>query len=102
VPEHTASFKFVVPVIEDLVSLGFRATLEAPRRISEESDERTRTAVVADAALSGAVRNLGLRYTLGVYNLADWQYTVPTASYTTGVSPQKGRTFLFDLVWTGP
>lgn len=102
VPEHAASFKCVVPLVEELVSLGFRAALEAPRRFASDDDRRTGTAVVADATLSGAVRKLGLRYTLGVYNMADWHYQTPAPSYSPiGTAPQKGRTLLFDLLWTG-
>jgi outer membrane receptor for ferrienterochelin and colicins len=107
VPDHLASFKMVVPLVEDLASLGLRAALEAPRRVQPEDDEgdsdddrRTDAAVVADLTLSGAVRRLGLRYTLGVYNIADWQYSLPAPSHPSGTALQKGRTFLFDVSWT--
>ncbi len=100
VPEHMAAVKLVAPVIEDIASLGLRAVVEAPRRISQEDDRRTPTAMIADLTLSGVIRRVGLRYTLGVYNVADWRYSLPSPTYASGVAPQKGRTFLFDLMWT--
>ena len=101
VPEHLASVRAVVPVVRDIVSLGFRATLESPRRVRFHADERTRPAVVADATLSGALSSVGLRYVLGVYNLADWRYEVPVDStFASRTMPQNGRRFLFNLQYT--
>lgn len=100
VPEHTAAAKLVAPVIEDLVSVGLRAVLEAPRKIASDDARRTPTAVIADLTLSGLIRKVGIRYTLGVYNAMDWRHVLPSPGYPTGTVPQLGRTFLFDLLWT--
>ncbi len=97
-PEHQAGAKAVMPIIPELVSLGARASLEAPRRISVASDAVTSTAVVADVTLSGYVSRFGLRYVVGVYNLFDWNYALPVAdTYATTTMPQNGRTFLGDI-----
>lgn len=100
-PHHLASIRFVTPILQDIASVGFRATLEAPRRISADSNDVTSTAVVADATLSGSVFDTGIRYVVGVYNLGDWHYEVPTDStFASRTMPQNGRRFLLDLQWT--
>ena len=97
-PEHNAGVKAVMPVLPELVSIGARAALEAPRRIDVTSDNVTGTAVVADVTLSGYVSRFGLRYVVGVYNLFDWTYALPVANtYATATMPQNGRTFLADI-----
>jgi outer membrane cobalamin receptor len=102
-PEHMASFRGVAPLIRDLLSMALRLTLEAPRRISFASSGTTGTALVADAAVSGNVRPFGLRYVIGVYNVADVRYPVPVgSSFLTSTLPQNGRTFLVDLLGTYP
>ncbi len=102
-PEHTASIRGVAPIVTDLVSLGARATLEAPRRIDAETSDTTPTAVVVDATISGAASRIGLRYTLGVYNLTGWKYALPvTENFLSRTMPQNGRTFLLDLMGTYP
>jgi outer membrane receptor protein involved in Fe transport len=100
-PQHLASARFVLPVFKDVASFGFRATLEAPRRIRADSDEVTKTAVVADAAVSGFVREVGLRYVIGVYNFTDWRYNLPVeGTFASTTMPQNGIRFLLDLQWT--
>lgn len=102
-PEHLASIKVVAPLVEELASLGLRVTVEAPRRITLQSDATTRPAVIADAAVSGFARSLGLRYTVGVYNLAGVRYETPVLpTFVANPMPQNGRTFLVDAVWTWP
>lgn len=102
-PEHLASIRGVAPVVAELVSAGLRLTLEAPRRIDLGSDDVTGTAVVADATISGSVRRFGLRYVVGVYNLADWRHELPVDDgFLSRTMPQNGRTFLLDLVGTYP
>jgi outer membrane receptor for ferrienterochelin and colicin len=101
VPLHLASIRFVTPILQDIASVGFRATLEAPRRIRADSDDVTSTAIVADATLSGSVFDTGIRYVVGVYNLGDWHYEVATDStFASRTMPQNGRRFLLDLQWT--
>jgi hypothetical protein len=85
-------------LIQDTLLLGVRLTLEAPRRISAESDAQTRGAAIMDLTLSGALRQPGLSYTLGVYNVADARYDVPvSSSFASRTIPQNGRTLLFDV-----
>ena len=97
-PQHLAGAKGVVPIVQPYASLGARATLEAPRRIDETTDDTTGWAVVADLALSGGVPTYGIHYAVGVYNLLDWRYDVPVAeSSATRTMIQPGRTFMADV-----
>jgi outer membrane receptor for ferrienterochelin and colicin len=102
-PEHLASLRGVAPVVRGLVSLAVRATLEAPRRIRADSEELTRPGAIVDVAASGSIRELGLRYTAGIYNVAGWRSQVPvTETFLSRTIPQNGRTFLFDLMGNYP
>lgn len=102
-PEHYASLRAVAPIIKELVSFGARFTLEAPRRIRQDSDATTNGTVVADATISGFAREVGVRYVVGVYNIADKRYEVPvTDNFATRTLPQNGRTFRVDAVWSWP
>jgi len=102
-PEHYASFRTVAPVIKELASFGLRFTVEAPRRIREDESTTTSLALLADATISGVVRDLGVRYVAGVYNIADRRYEIPVAdTFQTRTLPQNGRTFLVDAIWTWP
>jgi outer membrane receptor protein involved in Fe transport len=102
-PEHTAAFRGVAPVIRDLVTAALRLTMEAPRRIGFDSNATTGTALIADAAVSGNLRDYGLHYTVGVYNIADVRYQVPVSStFAAPTMPQNGRTFLVELTGTYP
>ncbi len=102
-PAHLASLRGVVPVVRELCSVGLRTRLEAPRRIGLESDAMTRGAVILDATLSGNLRDYGLRYVLGVYNISDRRYEVPvTDTFQSRTMPQNGRTFQVDFLATYP
>ncbi|MFO0550998.1 MAG: TonB-dependent receptor [Polyangiaceae bacterium] len=102
-PEHNASIKFAVPIQPEVATLGVRATLEAPRRISLDSDEETDPAAVVDLTMGGYASRFGLRYTIGVYNLFDWTYSLPVSdTYRTRVTPQNGRTFMVNLTLNYP
>jgi len=102
-PEHLASIRGVVPVVREIASVGLRVTLEAPRRVIQDSDEVTTTQIIADATISGEVRPFGLRYVVGVYNIANRRFDVPVAeTFRVRTMPQNGRTFLIDLVGTYP
>ncbi len=103
-PQHLASLRGVAPVVAELASLALRLTLEAPRRISVNSEEETPLALVADATISGALRDYGLRYTVGVYNISDRRYEVPvTETLSWGRRCRRmGRTFLVNLLGTYP
>ena len=86
-----------------LASLGLRATLEAPRRIDLTSDDLTRTAVVADVTISGAVKRFGVGYVFGLYNALDARYENPVSLvYLSRTIRQSGRTFLANVTVTYP
>ncbi|MFT3765307.1 MAG: TonB-dependent receptor [Minicystis sp.] len=102
-PEHLASLRGVVPVVRELCSLALRATLEAPRRVRLSSPETTEAGVLLDAAVSGDVRAVGLHYTVGVYNIADFRAQFPvTETFLSRTMTQNGRTFLIDATVTYP
>jgi outer membrane receptor protein involved in Fe transport len=102
-PQHLASLRGVVPVVRDLCSLALRATLEAPRRITQEGSETTPLGALIDAAVSGDVRDIGLHYTVGVYNIAGFRAQYPvTETFLSRTMTQNGRTFLVDALVTYP
>lgn len=102
VPEHLGGLRFVVPILPTVASMGMRATVEAPRLL-EGGGNSTPLGVVADLTLSGELKSYGLRYVVGVYNLADRRYSVPvTETFLSRTMPQNGRTFLIDLTGTFP
>lgn len=96
-PTHYASFKAVAPLVGSLAQGAVRVTVEDARRLDAASTTRTPRAVVADVVLSGVVARHGLRYAVGVYNLFDWQYTLPAAPYASSLMPQAGRSLVFSL-----
>ena len=74
-----------------------------PYLLKAGSDETTHAAAVLDATISGFLRDYGLRYTVGVYNVTDWRFEVPvTETFASRTIPQNGRTFLIDLLATFP
>jgi len=97
-PEHLSALRGVVPIVPELLSLGLRVNLEAPRRISINSDAVTRTSVTADLTLSGHIRKFYISYVLGLYNIADQRYDYTNAaSYLSKLTRQNGRTVLLNL-----
>jgi outer membrane receptor protein involved in Fe transport len=102
-PAHLASFKGVAPLLSEVALLGLRVTLEAPRRISLDATDTTGTSLIIDATLSGSIKGFGVRYTAGIYNLADQKSVVPVSgTFASPTMPQNGRTLLFDLTGTFP
>ncbi len=101
VPAHLAGMRFVVPVLPTVASLGMRGTVEAPRLYGDA--QSTPLGVVADVTVSGELKAYGLRYVVGIYNVADRRYSVPvTETFSSRTMPQNGRTFLVDLTGTFP
>lgn len=101
VPQHLGGLRFVVPVVPTIAALGMRATVEAPRLY--DTGKSTPTGVVADLTVSGELKTYGLRYVVGIYNVADRRYSVPvTETFSSRTMPQNGRTFLVDLAATFP
>ena len=102
-PQHLAALKGVVPVLPDLLSLALRVTLEAPRRISADTNQTTPLEVVGDLVASGNLKRFGVGYTLGMYNVMNTTYVYPvTPGFATTVMQQPGRTFLGDISVTWP
>jgi len=102
-PQHLASLRGVVPVVRDLCSLALRATLEAPRRIRQEGSATTALGATLDATVSGDVRDIGVHYTVGVYNIAGFRAQYPvTETFLSRTATQNGRTFLIDVLATYP
>jgi outer membrane receptor for ferrienterochelin and colicins len=102
-PQHLAAFKGVVPVLPDLVSLALRLTLEAPRRISTDSNLTTPAAVVGDLTVSGNLKRFGVGYMLGMYNVMDSKYVYPVSpANASQVLQQPGRTFVGDITVAWP
>jgi outer membrane receptor for ferrienterochelin and colicins len=88
----------VVPITAIAGQLASRLSLEAPRRVSAADESETSWAVVADLVLSGRVREYGIRWAFGIYNLFDWQYDAPvTATFANLRFPQQGRSFAASL-----
>lgn len=101
VPDHLAGFRTVIPVVPELLSAALRMALEAPRRL--QGGGATSTDVVADVVFSGEVRAYGVRYALGLYNVADRRYEVPVSlTFASRTMPQNGRTLLLDLIYSYP
>jgi hypothetical protein len=111
-PQHLGSFKGVVPVISDVLSLAARITMEAPRRIAGSTDPGSQQpsttadtpwAAVADLVASGNLKTFGVTYALGVYNVMDSKYVYPVSpSYLSSTLQQPGRTFVGDVTFTWP
>ncbi|MFO0708365.1 MAG: TonB-dependent receptor [Sandaracinus sp.] len=96
-PYVFGSTRAIFPILDRLLRGAIRLSVEAPRRVSLTSNEETGWAVVADVVASGEVEELGLSYSLGVYNLFDWQYSLPVSSLAAPVLPQRGRSFMLSL-----
>ncbi|HZJ66657.1 MAG TPA: TonB-dependent receptor, partial [Kofleriaceae bacterium] len=99
-PSHYAGFKVIFPIVTSSVNGALRAALEDRRRIDTTTTEQSDRAVVVDAVISGAIARHGLRYAAGVYNLFNWQYSLPAVPYAANLMPQGGRSFIFSLTMT--
>ena len=76
-PAHNAAIKTVVPILRPTMRVALRTTLEAPRRINTRSQRNTGWHLVTDVVLSGELRDAGVEYSLGVYNVTDAAYALP-------------------------
>lgn len=103
-PQHIASIKGAVPVIPKYLQGMTRVSLEGPRfdRYERDTDPgqlKHPGGVITDLVLSGETDSPHVRYNLGVYNLFDWQYSVPvSAEFRQRTISQAGRTFLANVV----
>ncbi len=103
-PEHLGSLKIAVPVVQRALTAMTRVSVEGPRwdRNASPGDppqQQTGSAVIWDLVLSGDLPEWHLRYSLGLYNLADWKYEVPVSPEFSPLltMPQKGRSVLSSL-----
>jgi outer membrane receptor for ferrienterochelin and colicins len=102
-PTLLASLKAAAPVVTPALTLASRVTLEGGRYdryelTSDPEQGKTSAAVIWDVVLTGRAERLGLAYTLGAYNLADWRYSMPvSAEFTQRTILQNGRTFLASI-----
>lgn len=96
-PTHFASAKGVVPIVANLASGALRVTVEDERRVATSSTERTRRAVIADLVVSGLLGRYGVRYAVGLYNVFDWQLSLPAFPYASDLMPQAGRSVIVSL-----
>ena len=92
-----------MPIIGRTLMGMTRLTLEGPRpdrneHATDPPQGTTDTGVIWDLVLSGEVERMGVRYTLGVYNVVDWRYdVVPSGEFRQRTIVQNGRTFLASL-----
>lgn len=100
VPPLTGSIRLIAPVVERYLQAAVRVSAEGQRRIDLSSDDETGWAAIVDFVLSGAVSDIGLRYSVGVYNVFDWQYPLPVLPFPARTMPQPGRSFLLSLTLT--
>jgi len=98
-PEHLASIRGAVPILSHALLASTRISVEGPRfdRHDQASDatsqRQTDAAAIWDLVLSGDEPRWGLRYSLGIYNVFDWRYSVPvSAEFTQNTIVQNGRT----------
>jgi outer membrane receptor protein involved in Fe transport len=96
-PTNYAGLKLIFPIVTSSMTGAFRAALEDRRRFDPAVTERSDRAVVADAVVSGLIGRHGLRYAAGVYNIFNWQYSLPAVPYASPTMPQNGRSFVFSL-----
>lgn len=99
-PVHLASVKGAVPIVGRSLAAMTRLTFEGPRpdrnvAPTDPPQGTTDAGVVWDIVLHGEAERLGVRYNLGVYNVADWKYDiVPSGEFRQRTIVQSGRTAL--------
>ncbi len=99
VPIHAASVRGVVPLGARL-RVAMRTTFEGPRKRLDKGHLETKMVVITDLVLSGELARPNLDYALGLYNLFDWRYALPTdPTFLTPTMPQPGRTLLASVTF---
>ena len=102
-PVQLASVKGAVPIIGRTLMGMTRISVEGPRpdrnfRDTDPPQANTDVGVIWDLVLSGEIERMGVRYSLGAYNVADHRYdTVPSGEFRQRTIVQNGRTFLASL-----
>jgi outer membrane receptor for ferrienterochelin and colicins len=100
--EHLASARAVAPIVPGLLQIATRLSLESPRPVRASAlsmeQEFSPWAVVGDVVASGRVERFGIRYSVGVYNVFDWRYSLPVNEvFAHRFAPQPGRTFMLNV-----
>jgi len=107
-PEHLASLHAGAPILGRALMAMTRVSFTSARydvhdkqptlTVSEPPQEETSAAVVWDLMLTGAEPRWHIRYSLGMYNLANWKYSVPVlqgpGNFLQDSIVQNGRTVL--------
>jgi outer membrane receptor protein involved in Fe transport len=105
-PNHLASIRAGAPLLGRALLAMTRATFTGPRWDINDTNgtptnpvppqQKTESSVVWDLMLSGTETRWHIRYSIGVYNVLDWRYTVPVSKEFTPLltMPQAGRTFM--------
>jgi outer membrane receptor for ferrienterochelin and colicin len=102
-PQHMASFKGAVPLAGRQLRAMTRLTFESGREdrnetASDPPQRRTDASVIWDLVLSGQLTRPNLRYACGLYNAADYRYSVPVSGeFRMTTVPQPGRTLLLSV-----
>jgi outer membrane receptor protein involved in Fe transport len=103
-PRQMGSLKIAVPLVARALTAMTRLSVEGPRydRNASPDDppqQQTSTSAVWDLVFSGELPDWHARYSLGVYNLADWKYQLPVSpEFAPLVTiPQSGRSVVGSL-----
>lgn len=102
-PQHVASLKGVTPIVGKTLRLATRLSFEGPRydrfdKATDPDQGTTPAGFLWDIVLSGETDKGTLTYQLGIYNVADWQYSVPvSAEFRQSSLLQSGRTLMASL-----
>ncbi|MEO7113823.1 MAG: TonB-dependent receptor [Polyangiaceae bacterium] len=99
-PEHLAGFKGAVPIVGRSLVMMSRVSFDGPRwdrydQVTDPPQLQTDPSVIWDLVFSGEAEKLGVRYSLGVYNITNWKAAVPiSAEFVERTAQQNGRTVL--------
>jgi outer membrane receptor protein involved in Fe transport len=110
-PEHLASIRGGAPILGRALMAMTRLSFTSGRydindrqstlAVPEPPQTMTNPAVVWDLVLSGQEPRFHIRYSLGMYNVFDWKYSVPVSAEfsqpsgaTLGTIVQNGRTVM--------
>jgi outer membrane receptor protein involved in Fe transport len=103
-PQHLGSLKIAVPLVQRALTAMTRLSIEGPRwdrrtLPTDPPQQRTGTAAIWDLVLSGDLPDWHVRYSMGVYNLADWKYAVPVSREFGPIitMPQNGRAVISSI-----
>jgi outer membrane receptor protein involved in Fe transport len=103
-PTHSGGLRLSLPVVGRALRLTTRLSAEGGRfnRFDQPADPlqlRTKPSLVWDVVLSGEAPDLHARWSAGLYNAGDTQWSVPLSPLFSKLveSPQAGRSFVGQL-----